>query len=268
FCGICQNCTEPALGITSCINAFDDTDIFDQCSDSAAQCSSSCTNQPGLEGICFNGQCKPAAAEEGCVQGSQFCENGFGCVNREESDAANNCGDGIDNDCDLLIDCDDVPDCTLNCGGPDLGMLQVRVLGPTKESHRSKATAEVYNHGPGESNSYTVNFTVIDRKTGNPTGLSHVVTINTKHVQGVTKLTEWEFTAPGDFGEYDVKAKVIDTVSFDTNDEKINILLVAEDEQMTGDEYPFLPLLLIILAIPLIAYYLRKKKTRKRHIKE
>jgi hypothetical protein len=197
------------------------------------------------------------------------------------------CADGLNNDCDFFTDCEDV-DCqsTQDCigaGPADLAVRQMKVTSPARESLVVQAVAEIDNYGPGKTNAYDVTFTVINPSTGAAVEVidmddparaavtKKTITVS-KQLQGVTHIVPWNFMAPAE-GQYIVKTEVIDANPGDPNNKfNVSMEVAGSAKPMTGPEYPLIALVLLIIAIPVIAYYLRKQKKDRgkprKHIKE
>jgi hypothetical protein len=218
---------------------------------------------------------------EDCDDGvDNDCDGSTDCADDECHGELACCGDG-NNDplevCDSSdpVDTGCVPGvsvCSGDCSqciivAQDLALQDFDVqYSPTHEGGVVKVTAKVENFGEHRVGSYKLRFEVLERKNFAPVDVVDSETGSTVRtkvldvpgvVPGASKVSEWSFVAP-EVGDYFVKAEVEDV--FHSNNLRREELEVVAQQGILASEYDTVVLLIIIVALPLTAYFFLKKQ--------
>ncbi|MCD4740290.1 DUF2341 domain-containing protein [archaeon] len=136
----------------------------------------------------------------------------------------------------------------------DLKVTHVDYVSPLIAKINTNFTITVENQGDQQSGAYNLSYNITDDTDQFVAGGWKIE----PSLSSDTHRKNMTFWIPTESGLYNIEVRISDGVN--TLDiERRELYVTKPSEGLTGDEYPLLPLLMILLAIPIIVYYSNRR---------
>ena len=243
-----SDCCDPVCICTEiCGNGLDDdcdgdTDCADpECAPLAPPC-------PKQDGVC-------AGSKRSCNTATGNWLPGCSTLNYTNHNPAyelseSDCFDGLDTDCDGLRDCELG---LVEPGCPCEKLVISKIVYPTPINERTRTNITVTVSNQGTSNSHEYNITI--KEEGNPIYKKE----RGKVTAGSADITAISWEPAGD-GNRTIRVEVVNTSNGAILTFKEIDILVGKLSSHSADEYSALALILVLVLVPMIAYYAGKPK--------